>query len=117
MDEAAAVERVTAVLGDLETVGRYYAGSRNVGHTTAMLIGARESRALIVAADAVHSDWFRRQGLHAESRSALRTLAGAKMPLLVDHWALQCMITDARYRLEEATTGLVRELSQGQGQR
>lgn len=110
-----AIHQTAAALAELQELGHYYTRARQVGHTTAMIRGATDGAAVILAADASHRDRFRRAGLSAESRSSLQQLRGMQSPLLVDHWALQGMISDAHQRLEQITRELVGPYIREQG--
>jgi hypothetical protein len=109
------VRRTAEALRELNMLSGYYAGSRGVGHTEALITGAQQSRALVLAADQAHRNYLRQQGLNVETRSYLTHLRGmeVRMPLLVDHWALQRMVGDASHRLQIATAGLVKDIIEG----
>lgn len=113
-----AITQATSALNELRELARYYDVTRQRGHTAAMVVGARQSGALILAADEAHARHFTAQGLPAVSRIRLASgLVGRRTPLLVDHWALQQMIADAHRALANVTTELVRTLTADGGPR
>lgn len=91
-------QRVLSGFAELTALCDYYMASRGIGHTEALIQGAQRSRAIVLAADAQHARLLRQQGLNTEPRFSLVNgrLRGSQSALLVDHWALQQMVADAR---------------------
>ena len=84
----------------LEILDEYYRINRQVGHTTAMLNGAKSDPNIIVL---VHhqtvKNWIDLPKEQIISIDCLEKLKGRISPILVDHYALQVMFSELKAEL------------------
>lgn len=90
----------------LAALADYWESNRQVGHTSATMLGARNvpDTIVVVANDmnrqivecvGIHGDQPKRQKTITIARLSHETLAGQRAPLVVDHHAMTVMIRDA----------------------
>lgn len=89
-------------MSKLSILSDYYFMRRRVGHTTAMLNGARSDKNIIVVI--AHKAQERYIDLPKEQMvtlGELERLRGLKNPLLIDHHALQIMFSELNIELHD----------------
>ena len=88
----------------LEELLGYLQSNRRLGHTTALLEGAKNTDGIIIIA---HTKSFadslaqRCKNARGVSLHNLISLRGLRAPILVDNFALQILLTDAHRRIRE----------------
>lgn len=89
-----------------------YASSRQVGHTNALINGAKNTDCIVIAATEQHARDLRNRLPGKKILTVSEKILGLRTPILVDHWALVNILTEccARVRfLEDQVTKLERE--------
>lgn len=116
MDEQTAVQRLVAALRELQKISDYYSVNRGIGHTAAM-VSVPGDGTIIVTDNYRHAEQLRQRtsGTHQGvwdimGRASFSNREQAPRPLLIDHYALQGMISDARGDLVDATRELLVDL-------
>jgi len=87
----------------LEILDLYYRKNRQVGHTFAMLNGAKSDKDIIVIiAEETQKSYIELPKRQMINMSNLHEkLLGRKNPILVDHFAIQLMYWDMKKELEK----------------
>ena len=87
---------------DLEILDNYYRKNRQVGHTLALVNGAKSDKnVLVVVANKVEKTHIELPEEQMITMDNLREkLLGRKNPVLVDHFTLQVMYWDMRKELD-----------------
>jgi hypothetical protein len=83
----------------LEKLVEYTGTARQIGHTTAMLKGAIETGALVVARDNSHRTVLAQMGINPENiitAYSIDRLKGTRKPLVIDHYALEGLYFEAK---------------------
>lgn len=94
----------------------YYSTRRGVGHTRAMILGAANTeRVIVLAHNMRHGEDIKDRCRNAKiiTWDRLDGLNGESSPLLIDHWALMEILSDAQKmlgELQEENTKLVSAL-------
>lgn len=87
----------------LEILDNYYRKNRQVGHTTAMLNGAKSDKNILVVisseSEKTHIDLPKEQFINM--RNLHERLLGRKNPVLVDHFTIQLMYWEMKKELEK----------------
>jgi len=90
----------------LEILDNYYRKNRQVGHTTAMLNGAKSDKnILVVVAREVQRVWIdlpKEQMINMANLN--EKLLGKVNPILVEHFAIQLMYEEIKNELEKKDT-------------
>ena len=84
----------------LEIVDEYYRINRQVGHTTAMLNGAKsDPNILVLIAHQAVKNYIDLPKEQMISINCLQKLKGRRNPVLVEHYALQVMFSELNHEL------------------
>lgn len=82
----------------LQFLATYLESTRRVGHTTAMIDGAKSSDCIVLARNQTGADFLRAllpDGQIATLSAVEKNLAGQRKPLLLDNAALHSVLHDA----------------------
>ena len=95
---------LTKIGKKLKDIHTYYMGTRRVGHTISLLNGTKSNKDILVL---VASEAQKQNIDLPENRMVsinnLEALRGRRNPLLIDHFALQCLISELLKDLDELT--------------
>ena len=84
----------------LETLDLYYRRNRQVGHTTAMLNGAKsDPNILVIVGHQAQRNWMDLPKEQMISMNCLDKLKARRNPVLVEHFALQIMFSELQDKL------------------
>ena len=103
------------VLGRLYKLLHYYTSTRQIGHTTALLNGARMTHNVVILAHTQqHADHLVTQCYSmARARAwyglADHTFMGLRAPLLIDNSAMLHILSDATREIESLRAALLKE--------
>ena len=89
---------------ELKEIYNYYLSTRRVGHTYSMMEGAKNTDCLVVCANKQQEREVGKQLLGKKITTLAnikQKLRGIKKPLLIDHYALCCLIGEMLRRIEE----------------
>ena len=87
-------------MSKLSILSDYYFMRRQVGHTTAMLNGARSDKnIMVVVAHKGQMDYIELPRKQMITLAELERLRGLKRPLLIDHFALQTIFSELNIEL------------------
>ena len=89
---------------ELKEIYNYYLSTRGVGHTYSMMEGAKNTDCLVVCANKQQEREVGKQLLGKKTTTLAnikQELRGIKKPLLIDHYALCCLIGEMLRRIEE----------------
>lgn len=88
---------------DLEFLNNYYQKNRQVGHTVAMLNGAKSDKnILFIVANETQKNYFDLPKQQMINMNNLKEkLMGRKNPILVDHFAIQLMYWEMKKELNK----------------
>jgi hypothetical protein len=79
----------------LKDIHTYYMGTRRVGHTMAILDGAKSNKdILVLVANTTQKKNINLPENQMVSINNLEALRGRRNPLLIDHFALQSMVSE-----------------------
>ena len=92
----------------LEEILTYYTVNRQVGHTHAMLEGARNTDCIVIAHNQAAAHRFIRKGVNAISIGGISALRGCNRPIVFDNATLYVLFnemlklndSDAKYKLQ-----------------
>lgn len=89
-------------MSKLSILADYYLVRRQVGHTSAMLNGARSDKNIIVVvANKTQKDYIELPNEQMITIGELIKLKGLKKPVLIDHYALQLMFYELNKELND----------------
>jgi len=89
-------------MSKLKILHDYYFVRRQVGHTSAMLNGARSDKNIIVViANKTQKNYIELPKEQMITLAELERLRGLKNPLLIDHYALQVMFSEMNKELHD----------------
>ena len=89
---------------ELKEIYNYYLSTRGVGHTYSMMEGAKNTDCLVVCANKQQKREVDRQLLGKKTTTLANVkweLRGIEKPLLIDHYALCCLVEEMLRRIEE----------------
>jgi hypothetical protein len=80
------------IKGILEEIYFYYMSHRQIGHTTVMMEGAKNSECLILVNDLQQGRELNIPEKRIVSLGSLMRLRGKRQPLVIDHYAIQSIV-------------------------
>jgi len=89
---------------ELKEIYNYYLSTRRVGHTYSVMEGAKNTDCLVVCANKQQEREVGKQLLGKKTTTLAnirQELWGIKKPLLIDHYALCCLIGEMLRRIEK----------------
>jgi len=85
----------------------YYASTRQVGHTNAMLRGAENTKCKIVSADYQQARQFGKDGISLH-KFMYGGMLGRADPIVWDNYAIVALVHQAKKRIEELEMDLIK---------